>query len=310
MRRALFGRTVWRAVALLVLTAALVGATDQSVSAVRNMATGAKAYQATVSSNSAVIVATYSVTYRQPAGSMTVTTSGPFSWSHDEGELTVSTVATGRTVGTGMVITTQEIIDGNHTYSATSTADAPPDLTSIGGWTETTWRGRSAGNALELLDLGIFGLGAPSAMPSPKTTLGLLRSKATSDKKLGTAVLEDVKTTRFRSLIPFSQLGVPGKDTAQIERVAGTRFLQVDYWTDSTDRLRLMQFGLTLRRPPSETTTTTRPGLVASATLFPLRVEVQLQVSDYGTSVSVAPPPASEITSRTSCVASANGFSC
>ena len=312
MRGTTFGPA--RVVALVMLTAALVGAAEvpevQSASAVGNLATGAKAYRATVSSNSAVIVATYGLSYRQSGGSMTVTTSGPFSWSQDEGELTVSTVASGGTVGSGMVITTQEIIDGDHTYSATSTADAPPDLTSSGGWTETTWRGQSAGNALELFDLGAFGLGAPGGMPSPKAILGLLQSKATSDKKLGAAVLEDVKTTRFRSLIPFSRLGVPGKAVAQLERVAGTRFLRVDYWTDSTDRLRLMQFGLTVRRPPPETTTTTHPGLVASAELFPLTVDVQLQVSDYGTPVDVAPPPASEITSRTTCVVSANGFSC
>jgi len=78
---------------------------------------------------------------------------------------------------------------------------------------------------------------------------GLLRSKATSDKKLGAAELNGAETTR------------PGR-------------------------------------------------FVASLALFPFTMEVQLQVSDYGTPVSVAPPPASAITSRNSCVASAHGFSC
>jgi hypothetical protein len=291
-------------VAVVVLTAALAGMAEiPSASAVGNLSTGAMAYQATVSSNSAVIVATYGMSDRKAKRTFSVTTSGPFSWSQDRGDLTVSMV------GSGMVITTEEIIEGNHTYSATSTADAPPDVTSSGGWTETTWRGRSA-QTLGLFDLGIFGLGAPADMPSPKVILGLLRTKATSNKKLGTAVLEGVKTTRFRSLIPLSQLGVASQQTAQIERALGTKFLAFDYWTDSKHRLRLLQVRLTIRRLPATTTTRARSGLVASAELFPLTVEMQLQVSDYGTQVDVAPPPASEITSRTSCVASANGVSC
>jgi hypothetical protein len=299
----IFGRARRHALAFVVLMTALMIPEVRSASAVGDAPTGSKAYQATVSSNSAVIVATYSLRYRQANRTVSVTTSGPFSWSQDRGELTASTV------GSGLDMTTQEIIDGNHTYSTTSMADAPSDLTNPGGWTETTWHGRSAGNALELFDLGLFGLGAPRGEPSPTAILGLLRSKATSDQRLGTAGLHGVETTRFRSLIPFSQLGLPGKDTAQMERVVGTRFLQVDYWTDSADRLRFMQIRLTLRRPP-ETTKTTSQGLVAPAGIFPIRLEVQLQVSDYGTPVSVAPPPASEITSRTSCEVSANGFSC
>jgi hypothetical protein len=309
VRGTIVGRARQRAAELVVLTAVLTATAGiagvQSASAVGNTPTGVKAYRATVSSNSANIVATYDLTYRQSKG-VSVTTSGPFSWSKDRGELTVSMV------GASMVVTTQEIIDGNHTYSATSTADAPPDLTSSGGWTETTWRGKSAKNALGLLDFGIFGLGAPDEVPNPKTILGLLRSNATSDRKLGPAELNGVETTRFRSLIPFSQLGAPDKDIPQIERALGTKFLQVDYWTDSADRLRLLQFRLQVRRPPeTTTTTTTRPGrFVASVALFPVTMEVQLQVSGYGTPVSVAPPPASDITFRNNCVASANGFSC
>jgi len=305
----LCGRARWRAVALVVLTAALMIPGVRSASATRNVATGVKAYQATVSSNSAAVVATYGLSYRSANHSVSITTSGPFSWSQNRGELTVSTVASGSTAGSSMVMTTQEVIDGNRTYSSTSTADAPPDLASSGGWTETTWRGRMTGNALPLVDLGILGFGPPGGAPNPKAILGLLRSKAASDEKLGTAVLNGVETTRFRSHIPFSQLGVTGKDTAQIQRALGTRFLQIDYWTDSADRLRLMQLRMKVRRPP-ETTTTTGPGFVASASLFPVTVEIQLQLSDYGTPVSVTPPPASEITSRTSCVASANSFTC
>jgi len=271
-----------------------------SASAVGNQASSTKAYQATIASDSAVIVATYSLTYRGGKRSFSMTTMGPFSWSQDRGDFSVNVV------GSGSTITTEEIVDGNETYSATSTTGLPAGDNSSAGWTETTWRGHGAGGGLNFFDL-FFGY-VPGSGTNPKAILALLRGRATSEERMGRAVLNGVDTSRFRSSIPFSSLGVTGASTAQIERAVGSKALMVDYWTDSSDRLRLMRFSLKIAHPPK--LKTTHPGSGLSAALVPITESVQLQLSDYGTYVNVTPPPPNEITSRTTCEVTTSGFSC
>jgi len=273
-----------------------------SASPVGIVSTNLKAYRATVASDSAVVVSTFSLTYGTRSGNFSETSMGPFSWSQNRGELTASTV------GSGFVFTTEVIIDGNRTYSTTSSADLPSNSSESSGWTETTWHGRGVRNTQSLLDMAFLGFFSPGLEPSPNTMLGVLRSKETSEDKLGTHVLNGVVTRHFRSFIPFASLGVPAS-AAEVERVLGTKYLEVNYWTDSSNRLRLMQFGLKIKRNP-ETTTTTRPLVSATAPHFPITEAFQLQVSDYGTPVVVTPPPASEITSTTTCEVSADGTSC
>lgn len=274
------------------------------------MPSSKKAYQATVASSSAVIDSTYDLSYRGSKTTVSVTTMGPFSWSQDLGEFAVSDVVSGSAIKAeqGSTFTSEEIVDGNETYSTTSTTGLPANLVGPGGWTETTWRGRSAGSAQGFLDFAFFGLGTPGGGMNPEAIVGLLRNKETSVEMVGHTVLAGVETSHFRSSIPFSRLGAVGPDATQLKRDLGTKFLRVDYWTDSSDRLRLLQFGLKVMHLPA-TATTTRPR-VASGSLLPITASVQLELSDYGTTVSVAPPPASRITSRTTCEVTSSGFSC
>jgi hypothetical protein len=240
-----------------VLTAVVLGAVGvcglPSASAVGNVATSTKAYRATVASDSAVIVATDGLTYRGGKESFSVTTMGSFSWSQDQGELNVSEV------GSGSTFTTQEIVDGNETYSTSSTTGLPAGDTLPGGWTETTWRGHDAGGGLVLLQLAMFGFGfgTPGSVPNPKAILGLLGGKAIGEERLGNVMLDGVDTSHFRSSMPFSSLGFVGASTAEIERDLGSKSVTVDYWTDSSDRLRLMRFSLKISHIPERETAKT-----------------------------------------------------
>jgi hypothetical protein len=291
-----------------VVTAVVLGAVGvcglPSASAVGNVATSTKAYRATVASDSAVIVATDGLTYRGGKESFSVTTMGSFSWSQDQGELNVSEV------GSGSTFTTQEIVDGNETYSTSSTTGLPAGDTLPGGWTETTWRGHDAGGGLVLLQLAMFGFGfgTPGSVPNPKAILGLLGGKAIGEERLGNVMLDGVDTSHFRSSMPFSSLGFVGASTAEIERDLGSKSVTVDYWTDSSDRLRLMRFSLKISHIPERETTKTSS--MPSIPPVPITASIQLQVSDYGTPVTVTPPPSNEITSRSTCEVSANSVSC
>jgi hypothetical protein len=239
-----------------------------------------------------------------------MTTMGPFSWSQDRGDLNVSAVGLDTSdAGSGTTVTGHEIVDGNKTYSTTSVTGLPTGVTlPSSGWTETTWRGHGPGGGMYLLESVMFGLGSPGGGTNPKSILGLLRGRADGEEKLGHAVLDGVATSHFRSSIPFSSLGVPRASTALVERALGSKSLAVDYWTDSSDRLRLMRFSLKISHVPEAKTT--QPNTLPPGLLLPMTEFVQLQVSDYGTPVTVTPPPPSEITSRSTCVASASGFSC
>jgi hypothetical protein len=168
---------------------------------------GAEVYAATMGTSSADVRSTFSFGTGSSTVGSVVTESGPFSWSADQGELTMTVAAAGASG-----VSALQIIDGNDTFSKVLIKGVPAGA-SVGlpggsGWTESTWSGRSPTSVLNLFNMGLFGLmGAASGEASPSSVLGVLGSKATSVDNLGSVVVDGIDTTHYRAVIPLSRLG-------------------------------------------------------------------------------------------------------
>jgi hypothetical protein len=276
--------------------------------------TEASVYAATVKENSADVRVIYAFTTGSRKFGATATESGPVSWSADQGELTMTMAAAGE-----FTLVMRQIIDGRDTYSKASKisvkglpARALAEVRGmvLTGWTESTWSGRSPASLSGLFF--IEGLLSPAGLASglsPSSLLGLLRAQASSVQNLGGEVVDGIHTVHYRALIPLSRLGAgTAAELHQVERLLGTSFLGVDYWIDSSELLRQLRLAVTVPRPPRAETSA--PGELTLPITYPITMSLSLRLSNYGTPVHVVPPPPAEITSRQSCVASADGFSC
>ena len=270
--------------------------------------TEAMAYTATMNASSADVRTIYAFTNGNHKFDTTVTQSGPVSWSANQGEMVMNFTILGNSM------TVRQIIDGRKTYSKVLIKGLPAGalagLPGAGGWSEMTWTGTSSQGLSGILSLLLLGgLFNPAGVASPASLLELLRAQASSVQNLGGEALDGVNTTHYRALIPFSRLGGTAAEVQQAEQALGTSFIAVDYWIDSSDLLRQLRFAITAQREPSITTST--PGEVTTPSgFYPITFSVSLQLSHYGTPVHVVPPPSAQITSRGTCVASEDGFSC
>jgi hypothetical protein len=266
-------------------------------------------YKATVGANSADVASVFSLTTGNPNIGATVTTSGPFSWLANEGDLPMTIE------GSSVAATVQQIFDHNITYSKVSSPDIPQkefaNLPGLTGWTETIWTTQSQQRVLDMFNQGFFGLlGASSGQLSPASILGLLRAEASSVTNLGTQVLDGVTTTHYRAQIPLARLGDgSAAELQQVERLLGVDALSVDYWIGSSELLRQLQFAMTVPRQP-DIPTTTVPGEFSVNFTYPITMSARLRLSDYGVPVHVVPPPADQITSIRHCIATADSVDC
>ncbi len=299
------------------------------------------AYSATMSASSAEVHAVLAVTPSNPTAAGTTTAeSGPLSWSAGQGDLTT----TANIVGVSM-LTAEEIVDGSNTYTKVLTASGLASrgmlgITSRGGWTESRWAGTppsSGASPSALLDL--FSQGLAGALPnvtdqppgglSPTTLLAALRVASTTVVEVGAETIGGAATTHYRGQIPFARLGgITAAFAAQM--LLHTSSFPVDYWVDSQQRVRQLRLSVVVPAlpvrmgapPPQPTTATTTDGntIVWSAPVhmtavgvpyqFPVTVSLTLQLSEYGTAVRLAIPPAADITSIQSCAAAKGGCSC
>jgi hypothetical protein len=259
------------------------------------------AYRATVDAKSADITSSF-VSSTGNGTSATETGAGVFSWSTNTGELTYRT-----SVAANAVVDTDDIFEGRVVYTRILAPGLTPGLAgslNTGEWSESTWSGTS--------DLGLFAslfFGSPGP-PSPGTILQMLKSDASSTSVLGTESIDGIETTHYRALIPLENLGV-GKPTPRelrsIEQITGTTSLAVNFWVDSSQLLRRLSFGLTVRElppPPAGSQSLTTPGEL------PFTMTDTINMVDYGVPVDVTAPPASEVTPGASCHSNSSGFTC
>ena len=170
-------------------------------------------------------------------------------------------------------------------------------------WSETSWSGTSSPGLL----IGLaFGSPGP---PSPGSLLQLLQSQATSSSDLGPELLGGIETKGYRAQLPLSDLvgGKPSSaETRQAEQSIGASSLGIEFWVDSSQRLRRLTFTLTVRRFPS----LQGPETTVPAPKLPITMTETLDVSDYGAPVHVTPPPANQVKPGGTCQADSNGIRC
>jgi hypothetical protein len=297
-----------------------------------------KVYHLTMSANSADFQYRFAVTPSNTGAGMNSTESGTYSWASDQGTVTTQGAEPGV-----YAITTQEIVDRNHRYTKVIRKSGP-DSNYFGlgfnqgnGWTDSTVSGSTRTNLLNLFvegtlnSLGGSGLAEPDVI-NPADLLGILRSESGTATNLGNEMVDGVSTTHYRTLIPLTNL-VAGEGAQPLaSALFGTGKLELDYWIDSGDRLRMLHAVTSIPKlprrfespPPTPVTTTptTSPGefkaiATAPASMaisppykYPLTFSVSLQLSNYGTDAQPSVPTRSEITSHQSCTISPSGYSC
>jgi hypothetical protein len=256
-------------------------------------------YRATVAAGSAEVNSSFSFD-SSGRPDVTETGTGAFSWTSNLGQLTYR--ASG---APGPDIVTTEIIDGHEVYQRTLIP--PADSRTVGPaaddtWSETTWSG-SPGPDL----VGSLLFGSPDP-PNPGSLLQFLQSRASSISDLGPVRLGASETTHYLARLLLAQMAgakMPPSEVRQAQQALGTTSLGVDFWVDSSQRLRRLTFALTIHHLP------TTPG-TEGIPLFklPLTVTDTLDVSDYGVPVAVSAPPAGDVTPGGTCQTTSGVFDC
>jgi hypothetical protein len=281
-------------------------------------ATALTAYTATMNANSADVYESFSISTGNHEINAQATESGAVSWATGQGNLTMKTTAgSAKTTGSPVSFTSRQIIDGRKAYSKTTITNLPASIRKqfpqLNGWTEMTWTSTSSSDLTGTLPGLLLGGTNPAEAMNPASLLKLLRAQATSVQDLGGQVVDGISTTHYRALVPLSQLGATSSaELQQAEQVLGTDSIAIDYWTDSSNLLRQLTFGITASQPPSGTTTSSGSDTVTiPASAYPLTMSLTVRLSHYGTPVHVTPPPSSQITSRGTCeVTKDGGFNC
>jgi hypothetical protein len=321
----------WVTISLIMLATLGLSACG-STSANRAPTSAAKVYQLTMSANSADFQFVFAV---GPSGiGETSTESGTYSWASNQGTVT----NTGALPG-AWAYTSQEIVDGNIQYSKIVSKSGPQSnivgalFDQGNGWTESTVSGNTNTSWANLLAQGFTGvLGGSLEQPNvvnPANLLTILQSDPGPVTDIGSATVDGIATTHYRTLVPMSALAGSGGASSMADALFGRGDLTVDYWIDSGDQLRLLRVTTTISLPrmaqsPLLTPTTTSPtsssGIIAKTQMQvvgsgkpykgPLTVSVTLELSNYGIDAQVSVPPQSEITSHQSCTVSSSGYQC
>jgi hypothetical protein len=328
----------WAAIALVILATlglSACGSTSANRAPTSSIVpSAAKVYELTVSANSADFQFAFAV---GPTGvGETSTESGTYSWASNQGTVT----NTGAFPG-AWAFTSQEIVHGNVQYSKIVSKSGPQSnivgaLFDPGnGWTESTVSGNTSTSWANLLAQGFMGvLGGSLEQPNvvnPANLLTILRSDPGPVTDIGSATVDGIATTHYRTLVPMSALAGSGGASTIADELFGSRDLTVDYWIDSGDQLRMLRVATTFSPPkmsqsPPSTPTTTSPTSSSGDSISidshaqvvtsgkplkgPLTVSVTLQLSNYGIDAQVSIPPPSEITSHESCTVSSSGYQC
>jgi hypothetical protein len=131
----------------------------------------------------------------------------------------------------------------------------------------------------------------------PTQALALLKGVSSDIQEVGAEQVRGVDTTHYKAKIDLrkaaAQQGTATKK--QMERVlkqAQVRSVPADVWVDGEGRLRKMRYVMTLRPDGAPSSMTVR---------------TTMELFDFGTAVTVAKPPASQVTDFTNLVRGATG---
>lgn len=130
----------------------------------------------------------------------------------------------------------------------------------------------------------------------PNEFLQLLTSQAQSVTKIGPSTVGGVAATEYRVVMDLdksemARSSVGQQLIAQYTTLLGGHLLPTDVWIDTAGRLRQMTFELTITRPP--------PGQAIPANDLPIVVSATMQMTNYGVTVHITTPPASQVTTMT-----------
>lgn len=296
----------------------------------------AKVYELTMGANSADFRLEFAMAPSNLDAGISSTESGNYSWATDQGTVTITGADSGL-----YAIKTQEIVDGNDTYTKLLSKSGPESsVVGLGlnpgtGWTESTVSGDTQSSLANLFSQGFVGLMGGSLaqlnVVNPVGLLAILQSGSGDVTDLGNETETGIATTHYRTLVPLSRLVGSGEASGPAAGLFGSSHITVDYWIDSDNRLRMLHLAITIPKLPSKsqspapaTTTTSSSsssGLTISERLqgtaisskpfkFPVILSITLRLSDYGTNAQVSVPAQSEVTSHQSCTVSSSGYEC
>jgi hypothetical protein len=134
-----------------------------------------------------------------------------------------------------------------------------------------------------------FGSSSGGDASDPTTVLKLVSRVAYRVDMVGTDSVRGATTTHYRATVDFAKAsaksGASAQQVQRIEQLLGTRTFPVDLWIDGQGAARRIQFRFPLPK-----------GSANSAAGPSGQVTETLEFFDFGTPVSVQPPPPSQVT--------------
>lgn len=130
---------------------------------------------------------------------------------------------------------------------------------------------------------GLGGL-SQGAGSDPTQALALLKGVSSDIREVGAEQVRDADTTHYRATIDLQkaaeQQGAAKKQVARFLEQAEVRSVPADVWVDGEGRLRKMRYDMKLKPSGAQGTITVRS---------------TVEMFDFGTTVTVAGPPASQV---------------
>ena len=137
---------------------------------------------------------------------------------------------------------------------------------------------------LDTKQLGTTGA-AQSQASDPRAALRFLAGVSGKIDTVGKEKLRDAGTTHYRTTLDLTKAakaasGDSGAIDALIKQI-GTSSVPADIWIDGDGRLRRLHYGVDVK--------------AAQATPQATKIDVDLELFEFGTAVTVAPPPADQV---------------
>lgn len=127
------------------------------------------------------------------------------------------------------------------------------------------------------LDLGSLG-----GDQNPADSLAMLRGSSDKVEKVGSETIGGVATTHYHAAVDLekaaAQKGVSSSSIRKLIKLIGSKTIPADVWVDGDGFVRRLRESYAVTSPKGKVQTT-----------------LTMDLSDYGTSVSVSPPPADQV---------------
>lgn len=203
-----------------------------------------------------------------PGGGQQVRISGhgDFDYPGRKGNLTMRVP----TAAGGQGGTLDIVVMGDVVYERSPTGVGPP-LPNGKTWVKLDIRQLGNGNA------------AQSQATDPRQALRFLAGVDGKVDTVGKETLRGARTTHYRTTLDLhkaaSAAGQDGDAINQLSQQLGTSTVPADIWVDDEGRLRRLRYAADLKGGAQADT----------------RIEVSLELFDFGTAVKVTPPPAGQV---------------